>query len=57
MDFTPPMAGVLSALLAGKTLGDAFEALPEDADETLAGDVMIWFKEWVLGDFFERIIV
>jgi hypothetical protein len=51
MDFTEPMAEVLLALLAGQPLGDALSSLPEE----LEGDVMIWFKEWVAGGFFERI--
>lgn len=55
MDFTPPMAGVLKAILAGQPLGAALETLPIHEDERLASDVMVWFREWVSGSFFERI--
>lgn len=56
MDFTRPMAGVLSALLAGETLADALGTIPQDADAALVNDVMIWFREWVLGGFFAQIV-
>jgi hypothetical protein len=56
MDFTRPMANVLSALLNGETLGDALNTIPEDANATLVNDVMIWFREWVLGGFFAQIV-
>lgn len=56
MDFTPPMAAVLGALIGGATLGEALgtlEAVPDDdAAET---DVMVWFKEWVMGGFFASV--
>lgn len=51
MDFTEPMAEVMSRLLAHETLGDALSTLPE----ALAGDVMVWFREWVSGGFFESV--
>ena len=53
MNFTRPMASVLSALLAGRTLGDALE--PLDTSNTREGDVMIWFREWISGGFFGAI--
>lgn len=53
MTFTRPMAQVLRALLDGATLGDALSGL--DVTDTREGDVMIWFREWVSGGFFERI--
>lgn len=51
MDFTQPMAEVMSRLLAHEPLGDALSTLPE----ALAGDVMVWFREWVSGGFFESV--
>ncbi len=56
MDFTPKMAGVLRALLAGDTLGSALSTLNVDDDTArdaqLEGNVMAWFKAWMLGGFF-----
>jgi len=49
MDFTPSMAAVLRALLAGAKLGEALEA--SDPGEA---DVRMWFQEWVAGDFFRE---
>jgi hypothetical protein len=53
MNFTRPMANVLSALLAGRTLGDALDLL--ETTSTKEGDVMVWFREWVSGGFFGAI--
>jgi hypothetical protein len=53
MGFTRPMAGVLSALLRGETLGAALD--PLDPTNTSEGDVMLWFREWVSGGFFSAI--
>jgi len=53
MGFTRPMAGVLSRLLGGATLGDALDSL--DVANTDEGDVMVWFREWVSGGFFEAV--
>lgn len=52
MDLTRPMAGVLSALMAGETLGDALATLPDGVEENA---VMRWFREWVQGGFFARV--
>jgi hypothetical protein len=53
MGFTKPMAGVLAALLAGRTLGEALE--PLDLEDTSEGDVMVWFREWIAGGFFSAL--
>jgi hypothetical protein len=50
MGFTRPMAGVLTRLLRGATLGDALDSL--ELTNTDEGDVMVWFREWVSGGFF-----
>ena len=60
MDLTPAMMGVLEPLLAGKTLGEALEALEADNTdpEILAqtgANLMVWFREWVDAGFFTRI--
>ena len=60
MDLTPAMLGVLEPLLAGKTLGEALEAIEADATdpEVLAqtgANLMVWFREWVDAGFFTRI--
>ena len=60
MDLTPAMLGVLEPLLAGKTLGEALEAIeaevtdPEVLAQTSA-NLMVWFREWVDAGFFVRI--
>ena len=60
MDLTPAMLGVLEPLLAGKTLGEALEAIeaaatdPEILAQTGA-NLMVWFREWVDAGFFTRI--
>jgi len=60
MDLTPAMLGVLEPLLAGKTLGEALEAIeaaatdPEILAQTGA-NLMVWFQEWVDAGFFTRI--
>jgi hypothetical protein len=53
MDFTRAMAGVLSALLGGRTLGEAMDTL--DDQGAVEGDVMAWFRAWVSGGFFDRV--
>lgn len=60
MDLTPAMLGVLEPLLAGKTLGEALEAIEAEATdpEILAqtgANLMVWFREWVDAGFFTRI--
>jgi len=60
MDLTPAMLGVLEPLLAGKTLGEALEAIEAEAadPEILAqtgANLMVWFREWVDAGFFTRI--
>ena len=56
MDLTMPMAGVLKSLFQGAPLGQALAALAQalgPADqERLAGQVMIWFRDWVRSGFF-----
>lgn len=51
MDLTPPMASVLTALLAGRSLEEALETLSAFPG-TSPQEVMIWFREWVEGHFF-----
>ena len=60
MELTPAMLGVLEPLLAGKTLGEALEAIEAEATdpEVLAQtgqNLMVWFREWVDAGFFTRI--
>jgi hypothetical protein len=55
MDFTRAMADVLSALIDGRTLGEALDALESHA--IVEGDVMAWFRAWVSSGFFERIAI
>ena len=60
MDLTPAMLAVLEPLLAGKTLGEALEAIEAEATdpEILAqtgANLMVWFREWVDAGFFTRI--
>jgi hypothetical protein len=60
MELTPAMLGVLEPLLAGKTLGEALEAIEAEATdpEILAqtgANLMVWFREWVDAGFFTRI--
>lgn len=60
MDLTAPMVSVVAPLLAGKTLGEALEAIeasetdPEVLAQTSA-NLMVWFREWTLAGFFTRI--
>ncbi len=61
MDLTPAMAGLLEALFAGRTLGDALETLDagltsEDAAEA-ERSVMAWFRAWVAAGFFARVVL
>lgn len=58
MDLTPAMAAVLRALVDGQTLGEALSVLEEErfADEVGETQVMVWFKEWVVGGFFARVV-
>jgi hypothetical protein len=59
MDLTEPMHDVLSALVAGDSLGAALERAADassgDSDEALAARVMAWFREWVQGGLFARV--
>jgi hypothetical protein len=60
MELTPAMLGVLEPLLAGKTLGEALEAIEAEATvpDVLAqtgANLMVWFREWVDAGFFTRI--
>jgi hypothetical protein len=59
MDLTAPMHAVLSALLAGDTLGTALERVADSGDDAqaVAARVMSWFREWVQGGLFARIEV
>lgn len=59
MDLSPAMASVLGALVGGDTLGDALACLsePRFADEVKETQVMVWFKEWVVGGFFAELVV
>ncbi len=54
MDLSPAMAEVLGALVRGATLGEALACLedPRFAEEVKETQVMVWFKEWVVGGFF-----
>jgi Putative DNA-binding domain len=61
MDLTVPMFDVLSALVAGETLGDALaraETSLGDIDEQEAGArVLGWFREWVGSGLFSRVVL
>jgi hypothetical protein len=56
MDLTRPMAAILSALFAGKSLGQALETLnyttAKPDREAQANHVMTWFSTWVQGGIF-----
>jgi hypothetical protein len=59
MDLTPAMAGLLEALFAGRSLGEALETLDaglasEEAAEA-ERSVMAWFQAWVSAGFFARV--
>jgi hypothetical protein len=53
MDLTRPMHRVLRALIDGATLGAALDLVASSPSS--AGQVMVWFREWVEGGFFSRI--
>jgi hypothetical protein len=59
MDLTDPMHAVLSALVAGDSLGIALERAADgisgEADDVVAARVMAWFREWVQGGLFTRV--
>jgi hypothetical protein len=59
MDLTGPMFEVLSALLAGETLGDSLGRVEEtlgDLDEQQTVErVMFWFREWVGSGLFVKV--
>ena len=60
MELTSAMFGVLEPLLAGKTLGEALEAIEAEVSdpEILAqtgANLMVWFREWVDAGFFTGI--
>lgn len=54
MGFTPTTAGVLRALLAGQTLGQALATLQNPETTPDGADVMKWFQEWMSSGFFCR---
>ncbi|HEU4406146.1 MAG TPA: DNA-binding domain-containing protein [Polyangiaceae bacterium] len=54
---TPPMAELLGALVAGRTLGEALAALEQalaagGAPADAGGAIMQWFRGWVAAGFF-----
>jgi hypothetical protein len=59
MDLTEPMHAVLSALVAGDSLGVALEGAADASSggghEAVAARVMAWFREWVQGGLFARV--
>ncbi|HYE07740.1 MAG TPA: DNA-binding domain-containing protein [Planctomycetota bacterium] len=59
MDLTRPMAGLLEALLAGRTLEQALATLertvPRADRAVVESRVMRWFSEWVAGGFFAAV--
>lgn len=62
MDLTPAMVGVLEPLVAGKSLGEALEAVEAECTdpEVLAqtgANLMVWFREWVDAGFFTRVVL
>ena len=62
MDLTPAMTRVLEALLAGNPLGDALAAMAVDEEDEHAlaeaeRSVMFWFREWVSGGLFARVVL
>lgn len=61
MDLTPSMTRVLEALLASASLGEALAQMGVDETDPAAlaeaeRSVMIWFREWVQGGFFARLV-
>lgn len=61
MDLTPAMTGVLSALLAGSTIGQALErihvpGLDSAAQAEAERSVMTWFQAWMSSGFFTEIV-
>jgi len=61
MNLTPTMAGLLSSLFAGSTLGEALDAIPtpesDEAAAALEQSVMRWFSEWVAGGLFSALVL
>jgi hypothetical protein len=62
MDLTRAMTRVLSALLAGETLGQALARIELDGADAAAvaeaeRSVMVWFQAWVTSGFFARVEV
>ena len=60
MDLTPAMLGIVEPLVAGKTLGEALEAIEAEATDPevlaqIGASLMVWFREWVDAGFFTRI--
>ncbi len=55
------MAGLLSSLFAGSTLGEALDAIPtpgsDEAAAALEQSVMRWFSEWVAGGLFSALVL
>ncbi|HET8938623.1 MAG TPA: DNA-binding domain-containing protein [Polyangiales bacterium] len=61
MDLTPAMTRVLSALLAGSTIGQALERIHvPDLDRAAQAEaersVMTWFQAWMSSGFFTELI-
>jgi len=50
-DLTPPMSGVLEALLSGASLGEALASLADGRDGE-EHDVGTWFRDWVSSGVF-----
>ncbi len=57
LDLPQPMAGVLEALFAGANLGDALATLETTNESEAIRDVMLWFREWVQGSIFARVVL
>jgi hypothetical protein len=59
MELNRSMHVLLRELFAGRTLGEAVEALAaeESANEQQGSQVMQWFREWIEHGFFAQIVV
>ncbi len=59
-ELTRPQYELLSALIAGETLGAAIERtlqLPDMTFDTLAGELPGWFQSWTAEGYFQRLAV